>query len=105
MKVVAAVVLALVLVGCASGPSNFDDETAEAFVRACAEPAKGKGLPEDVCRCAYERIADELTFAEFEKLDEDLIDDPDKIPDVVADAFAACAGDPDSEDTTTSTLG
>jgi hypothetical protein len=118
MKVVAGVVLALVLVaGCANGPSAFDDETAEAFVRGCHEPAKGEGLPEDVCRCAYERIADSMTFEEFEALNDEIARleeekgrplEPDEVPDEVADHFAACAGDPDSadnEDTTTSTLG
>ena len=119
MKVLAGLVLALALVaGCAGGPSDFDDETAEAFVRACHEPAEGEGLPEDVCRCAYDRIADSMTFEEFEELNAEIERleeekgrplEPDEVPDEVADHFAACAGDPDSgpdeDGTTTSTLG
>ena len=62
------------------------------FLETCA-PGEAP-LEEDVCRCAFDRITEELSAAEFERLDRNLRDDPDTVPDVVTEAALACAAEP-----------
>ncbi len=89
--------LALVIVvGCRDGaPDEYTDETRAVFLRSCAEPAAGQGLAEAVCRCAYSQIVATIPFEEFEDLeaalDEDPPEEPEDVPDEIADIYAACA--------------
>ncbi len=99
----AAIAVTCALTGCAaSKPTDFGKETEATFVRACAHPATGRALPEDVCRCAYGRITASMSFEEYQQLDKALREDPDTVPDEVADAFAACSGESTSSSTSSS---
>ncbi len=102
-SVIVAFALAVTAAGCTdSRPDGYGAAVEALFVKGCAEPAEGQALPEDVCRCAYERIKDAVPFEEYERLDEQLREDPEDIPDEVVDAFAACSGEQETT-TTTST--
>jgi hypothetical protein len=101
-----SVVVSLLLVAAGCGdrsPTDYSDETEEQFMASCV-PSLGES-ERDVCRCAYDEIRSQLSFEEFEELDEQLRDDPDaELPDDVVDLVAACAADPDgSSDETTTT--
>jgi hypothetical protein len=102
---VVTISLGLVATGCGDrSPSEYSDETEEQFMASCV-PSLGES-ERDVCRCAYDEIRGQLSFEEFQELDEQLRDDPDaELPDDVVDLVAACAADPDrsSDGTTTTT--
>ena len=75
--------IALTVTACTSEglPGSYADQdqrTEKQFVAACEESLEGQDEsdPTAYCECAFYTIAAELTFAEFDELDNRLRDDP-----------------------------
>jgi hypothetical protein len=92
---IVVVLVAAAIAGCSDDPDEGDVDralTEEAFLETCA-PGRTP-LEERVCRCAFERVADDLTYDELERLDRNLRDDPDDVPPEVTEAALECAAEP-----------
>ncbi len=106
-----ALLVVFVLVGCGRADGDdqgYSDDTRTSFLEPCIAGLGEEGR--DVCECTYDRIADDIPFDEFQRLDRALQGDPDaELPDEIADIVAACAADPtgadaEEEQTTTTPL-
>ncbi len=102
----AAVVVGVALVAsaCASSndPSTWEEAEAQDgfpvqtnFIEACREANTGGDELDDTvarsyCRCAFDKLHENLTFAEFEKLDDDLRKEPGRVPSEVESWFEEC---------------
>ena len=86
--------VALLLAACfdEGGPTSFDDTVETNFMSGCELAAEADPLISPVapryCACAYDRVRTEISFEEFEQLDDDVKDDPDKIIDDDEDSAA-----------------
>jgi hypothetical protein len=89
----AVTTVGLLAAGCGDDlPAPDRSATERMFLETCApgEPP----LEEEVCRCAFERIVEDLSAAELERLDRNLRDEPDTIPSAITEAALDCAADP-----------
>jgi hypothetical protein len=87
--------LALALAACGGGSDGGygPGERAE-FVEACSA-----GASAEACGCFYDRLADEVPHDRFEQVDQQIRDDPQAIPDDIADLAVECsAAHPDTAD-------
>jgi hypothetical protein len=84
--------LALALAACGGGDGRGGEGYGPAersdFVEACSA---GAGAGADACGCFYDRLADEVPHDRFEELDRQIRDDPQAIPDDIADMAVACS--------------
>ena len=80
------------MAGCDEGEPADRAATEAVFLETCAPGATP--LEERVCRCAFERITEDLSASALERLDRNLRDDPDTVPQAVTDAVLACAAEP-----------
>ena len=78
--------------GCSDPPFEDRSATEEVFLETCAPG--GTPIEEEVCRCAFERIVEDLSAAELERLDRNLRDDPGTVPPEITEAALACAEEP-----------
>jgi uncharacterized membrane protein YgcG len=79
------------MLGCANAKADYGGATLGMFMQSC-DPEQAGGKREAVCRCAYERIREKYTYAEYAKLDAEQRKDPNrKLPDEVLRLVAACA--------------
>lgn len=96
-------VVAVLLGGCTgqTKPKKYGDGVEEAFVKGCTKTltadqkdAETKlGDPAEVCKCAYEKISDEkdgVDFGRVRDVDDDLSENPGKLPDDIAKVVASC---------------
>lgn len=81
----ACAALVLLLAACfdEGGPTSFDDTVETNFMDGCelaaeADPEISPVAPR-YCACAYDRVRTEISFEEFEQLDNDVKDDADNI--------------------------
>jgi hypothetical protein len=86
-----AATLALVA-GCNDDAFTDRDATEAVFLETCAPG--GTAVEVDVCRCAFDRIVDDLEADELERLDRNLRDDPETIPAAITAAAVECAAAP-----------
>jgi hypothetical protein len=117
-RVLLILVAALAAAGCAdSGPRTDRADTLRMFLETCAPG----GDPEErsVCRCAFDRLGDDLSDEELGDIDRSVRGEPEELPAEVVEAALACAAepltpptppqvttttvDPDEETTTTTT--
>ena len=63
--------------------------TERVFLQTCTQG--DAGLSEELCSCTYERITRTIPFDEYAEIDRQVRDDPDALPDRIADIAAACA--------------
>ena len=80
------------LVGCGDAEPSDREATEAVFLETCAPGATP--LEERVCRCAFERITEDLSASALERLDRNLRDDPDTVPQAVTAAVLECAAEP-----------
>ena len=88
---IAALAGAVGVAGCSDPPTADSSATEEVFLETCAPG--GTPVEEEVCRCAFERIVDDLSAAGLERLDRNLRDDPATVPPEVTEAALACASE------------
>jgi hypothetical protein len=84
--VVALAVAAVILGGCSGArkdPTNYGDTTRRNFVEGCVDRGEDEGLDAaaEVCRCAYTRIVEDVSFAQFKKDNDALEKDPGPLPE------------------------
>ena len=94
-RLIAGPVLAaavLLAAACAEEPAPDPAATERMFLETCAPG--GEPEEEAVCRCAYERIAGDLTDEELRDLDRAVRGDPEEIPEEVTEAALECAAEP-----------
>ena len=73
MVVIGAVMMLIGLAACSEEvPTDYTVAHREAFLAACSRPLDDPRLLSDVCGCVYDRIEDEIPFAEFERMSEQL---------------------------------
>ncbi|RMH78762.1 MAG: hypothetical protein D6683_07225 [Actinomyces sp.] len=96
--------VALVASACAGNndPSTWEEAEAQDgfpvrtnFIDACREANTGSDALDDAtatayCGCAFGKLHDNLSFADFEKLDDDLRANPTEVPDEVRTWFEEC---------------
>lgn len=113
--VVASAVVAVLLTGCASVPSNtptdYDDVTQANYLAACE--AAGRSASD--CQCYYDGIVENVAFEDFKDFEDQVKDDPTAVPGAYEDIVDDCApgattpppdvqgDDGDAGDTTTTT--
>lgn len=83
-----AAAAAVSLAGCGTGGGG-DDATEALLLETCA-PGGAVPLEVRVCRCAFERLAERYDADELARLDQQLRDDPETIPEPVQEAALAC---------------
>lgn len=89
-RILTAVAVALAVAGC--GDATPDRAATErVFLETCAPG--GEPAEVEVCRCAFERIAEERSAEELRVLDRNLRDDPETVPPEVPAAALACAAE------------
>jgi hypothetical protein len=88
--VVLAVCAALVT-GCGDdeGPEDYTAAVQDGMLEGCAEDDTDPDVVE-VCECTYDTLSDELTFAEFERMERRLAQGEERLPDRLADAIRSC---------------
>jgi hypothetical protein len=84
-------VLGLVLVAASCGgdsaPGGYGGDHRAGFLEECASGAVSRRT----CGCFYDRVADEVPFDRFERLDEEMQDPLPDLPDELAALAAGCA--------------
>ena len=89
--------------GCADD-EPFDRAATEAMVLETCAPS-GEPLEVEICRCAFNAVADTHDADELERLDQRLRDEPDLVPVEVQEAILDCTYEvlepPDQPGTTT----
>jgi hypothetical protein len=81
--------LAATLAACGGGDDQDDGygpAGRDAFVEACSA-----GASAEACGCFYDRLADEVPYERFERVDQQIRDDPEAIPDDIAALAVACS--------------
>ncbi len=68
--------------GARKDPTKYGDTTRRNFIEGCVDQGRDAGLDgaAQVCRCAYSRIVDEVSFAQFKKDNDALEKDPGPLP-------------------------
>jgi hypothetical protein len=85
--------VAAVAAGCADDGARADRaDTLRMFLETCAPG----GDPEEraVCRCAFDRLGDDLSDEALGDLDRSVRGEPEELPDEVVEAALACAAEP-----------
>lgn len=77
----------LVLGGCSSADTDYTDEVQQNLIGSCT----AAGESEDVCTCVYERLEDEVPFAELRRIDDRRRDDPSYLPAELRELAVDCA--------------
>lgn len=88
--IVAVALSAVCLTACSEEvPTDYTAAHRDAFLAACSRPLDDPRLLSDVCACVYDRIEDELPFAEFQRIDERLAGTPAATAGVATDTSSA----------------
>lgn len=96
-RVVVALAMVVLLVGGCSGarkdPTKYGDTTRRNFLEGCVDQGEEAGLDgaAGVCRCAYDRIEDDVSFAQFKKDNDALEKDPGPLPERYQRIIDRCA--------------
>jgi hypothetical protein len=78
--------------GCADEEPPDRAATERMFLETCAPG--GEPEEEAVCRCAFDRIAGDLTDEELRDLDRSVRGGPEEIPPEITEAALECAAEP-----------
>jgi hypothetical protein len=85
--------LALLLAsGCGKEAAPDRGATERMFMETCAPG--GEPEEEAVCRCTFERVADDLTDEELRDLDQQVRGSPESVPPEITEAALECASEP-----------
>ena len=77
----------MVLAACGGGGAGgYGPDERDDFVEACSAGASAAA-----CGCLYDRLADEVPRDRFERVDEQIRNDPSAIPDDIADLAVECS--------------
>ncbi len=95
-------------------PTEFNDTVTENYLEGCSEGLSQDssfGAVQSVCSCSYRRISSRIEFEEFERLNEELLEDIgrltqadetdealNQIRDIVQDCIVECRSDSASAD-------
>ena len=71
-------------------PTDYTAAHREAFLSACSRPLDDPRLLSDVCGCVYDRIEDEMSFTEFERISGRIVAPGAELPGGIADMVAEC---------------
>jgi hypothetical protein len=71
------------------GPEDYTGAVRAGMLEGCAEDDTDADLIE-VCECTYETLTDELSFAEFEGMEDRLAQGEERLPAALADAIRTC---------------
>ena len=74
---------------CGSTPEDGGAGATEAMVLASCAP-NGDPVETEVCECAYDELSDRFDADELERLDRELLDDPETVPAEVQEVALAC---------------
>jgi hypothetical protein len=85
-------VAALGAAGCGGVEVRDDGAAVESLVLETCAP-QGDPAADPVCRCAYERVVEQLGAEGVERLDQQLRSDPDSLPDDLRRIVLDCAFD------------
>ena len=88
-RVLLATVLALSAAACDSASDDGDEGATEAMVLETCAPDRDP-VELDVCECAFEELRDRFDDEALERLDRELLDDPDTVPPEVQEVVLAC---------------
>jgi hypothetical protein len=92
-RLVPAVAAAIALAAAGCGDDAVPDRAAteRMFLETCAPG--GEEAEEEVCRCAFERLTEDLSDDELEDLDRRVRGGPETLPVEVTEAALACAAE------------
>ena len=88
-RVLLAAALALAAAACESSPEETDAGATEAMVLETCAPDRDP-VELDVCDCAFRELRDRFDDEALERLDRELLDDPDAVPPEVQEVVLAC---------------
>jgi hypothetical protein len=91
VPLVFATVVLLLASGCAddSGPEDFTAAVHDGMMEGCAEDDTDPDVVE-VCECTYDTLAEDLSFAEFERIEDRLAQGEERLPGSLTDAIREC---------------
>ncbi len=70
-------VLFVTAAACSPGkPTDYSEQTRDAFLASCAEPLKDALLRIELCQCIFDESQKEIPYERFEKIEADLVLDP-----------------------------
>jgi hypothetical protein len=104
-RAVAAVAAAVTFAAACGDDEPFGRAATEAMVLETCAPS-GEPLEVEICRCAFNAVADTYDAEELERLDRRLRDEPDQVPVEVQEAILDCTFDvlePPAQPTTSTT--
>ena len=84
-----ALAAAATIAACGSTPEDGGPTAIEAMVLASCAPS-GDPVETEVCECAYTELGERFDAEELERLDRELLDDPDTVPAEVREVALAC---------------
>ena len=81
--------------GCARQkiPTSYTDSVKEDFLNGCKKTAKADGeitAVSDFCTCAWTAIKKDVPFGTFKKVNNQLTDEPGKLPSSITKAYDSC---------------
>jgi hypothetical protein len=73
-------------------PTEYDARIEDDFMATCTTDAESLGFSRagDYCRCAYDRIREDIPFDRFLEIDAALAEDPSAVPDDVDRPRTSC---------------
>ena len=83
------VATALLLTACGGSNDDGDEGATEAMVLETCAPDRDP-IELDVCECAYQELRDRFDDDAIERLDRELLDDPETVPPEVQEVVLAC---------------
>ena len=89
---VPALLAVLLAAGCGEDAAPDRAATERMFLETCAPG--GEPEEEAVCRCTFDRVADDLTDEELRDLDQQVRGAPESIPPEITEAALECAAEP-----------
>ena len=84
LVVLSSLVVIALVTGCTGRPSTPDqygDTTERNFLRGCTDEAEGVSDIDEVCRCTYDAIVEEIPYDEFKRVNSELSDNPARLPE------------------------
>jgi len=88
-RLLVAILVSVSSTACGETADDGGESAVEAMVLETCAPGADP-VESEVCRCAYRELRERLDGEELERLDRQLRDDPETVPDEVQEVVLAC---------------
>ncbi len=97
MKLSLAVVVLFLAAACSPGtPTDYSEQTRDAFLASCAEPLADALLRIELCQCVFDESQKQIPYDRFAEIEAALLVDPvadlpTELNDIIADCVISIA--------------